>query len=191
MSPSLFSMRTPKPGLGIVDDTTAQRTIAFLRTKAHDLMHSAKQRIAEDNKLAGLMMLLVTNKKRYYGCGVGKGTLAVSVRGDIYPCHRFAGQPDWIMGNINCYRAGEPNKYHLATVDTLPTCCACWARYFCGGGCAYENIVRTGDARTPDASFCTVMTTAIEIGIWTYCQMDDSDREFLRSTYTGSSLRLP
>jgi hypothetical protein len=41
------------------------------------------------------------------------------------------------------------------SVDEVPTCSECWARYLCGGGCKQENLSRTGDLTLPSAETCS------------------------------------
>ena len=38
--------------------------------------------------------------KRLSGCGSGTEYLAVTPTGDLYPCHQFVGNPDFLMGNV-------------------------------------------------------------------------------------------
>lgn len=38
--------------------------------------------------------------KRLSGCGSGTEYLAVTPWGDLYPCHQFVGNEDFIMGNV-------------------------------------------------------------------------------------------
>ena len=38
--------------------------------------------------------------KRLSGCGSGTEYLAVTPWGDLYPCHQFVGQDDFLMGNV-------------------------------------------------------------------------------------------
>ena len=38
--------------------------------------------------------------KRLSGCGSGTEYLAVTPWGDLYPCHQFVGDEDYLMGNI-------------------------------------------------------------------------------------------
>ena len=39
--------------------------------------------------------------KRISGCGSGTEYMAVTPTGELYPCHQFVGNPDFIIGNIN------------------------------------------------------------------------------------------
>lgn len=38
--------------------------------------------------------------KRLSGCGSGTEYLAVTPWGDLYPCHQFVGEEDFLMGNV-------------------------------------------------------------------------------------------
>ena len=38
--------------------------------------------------------------KRLSGCGSGTEYLAVTPWGDLYPCHQFVGQDEFLMGNV-------------------------------------------------------------------------------------------
>ena len=39
--------------------------------------------------------------KRLSGCGSGTEYLAVTPWGDLYPCHQFVGQEEFLMGNVD------------------------------------------------------------------------------------------
>ena len=39
-------------------------------------------------------------QKRLSGCGSGTEYLAVTPWGDLYPCHQFVGEEDFLMGNV-------------------------------------------------------------------------------------------
>ena len=38
--------------------------------------------------------------KRLSGCGSGTEYLAVTPWGDLYPCHQFVGETEYLMGNV-------------------------------------------------------------------------------------------
>ncbi|RPJ83748.1 MAG: radical SAM protein [Acidobacteria bacterium] len=165
------------------DEALSHRMIAFQQKEWIRLFQSITERRVEQGDPARSLVPLVTGQKRYFTCGVGKWFAAVSVSGDIYPCHRFVGQDDTRMGTIADYRADGLNEYHRSTVDALPQCSVCWARYLCGGGCAYENKSRTGDRRMSDALSCAEMRATLETGLALYARLDDDDREFLKDAY--------
>ena len=39
--------------------------------------------------------------KRLSGCGSGTEYLAVTPWGDLYPCHQFVGEEEFLMGNVD------------------------------------------------------------------------------------------
>jgi len=85
------------------------------------------------------------------------------------------------LGNItNCNMDGL-NDYWRSSVDSLPKCRDCWARYLCGGGCFYHNKAHTGDMYQPDEFYCHETKTMFEELIYVLCELDKDDREFLRS----------
>jgi uncharacterized protein len=102
------------------------------------------------------------------------------VNGDVYPCHRFAGLEDARLGHLGDYRAGEINDYHRAVVENLPVCRSCWARYFCGGGCVYDNLARSGDMHKPDPLFCEETKGVCEDAVCAWCALSAEDQAYVR-----------
>ena len=168
-----------------------ERMGALHRQEAEELLAAIRGRtiVTESPPSAlGAMENLVSGQKSYYGCGVGKGLVGITVNGDIYPCHRFAGLPDMRLGNIADYKAEGANDYHRAIVDTLAGCRGCWARYLCGGGCFYHNKAKTGDMRRPDVLDCREKRDMFEGLVHVHCQLDEADREYLNKCMEGIDL---
>ncbi|MDA8333474.1 MAG: radical SAM protein [Peptococcaceae bacterium] len=167
-----------------------ERMLAFHRAETEQLLTAIRERsIDKDNLPAYLSSIgdIALGRKRYYACGVGKGMAGISVNGDIYPCHRFAGQEDARLGNIADYRTGNLNDYHRAVVNHLPECRKCCARHYCGGGCFYDNKARTGDMHQPDPLRCREVKGMIEGLIHVYCQLDEADKEYVKEMIKGLS----
>ena len=85
--------------------------------------------------------------KRLSGCGSGTEYLAVTPWGDLYPCHQFVGQEEFLLGNVD---TGVVNtdlckKFKNCNVYSKPKCKECFARYFCSGGCAANAYNFTGN----------------------------------------------
>ena len=156
---------------------------AFNRQEALELLLAIRERKIDKNNhpaaLSGLI-LIASGQKRYHGCGIGKGFAGITVNGDIYPCHRFAGLEDMRLGNIADYRSGVCNDYHRSIVDSLPECMSCWARYYCGGGCFYLNKATRGDMRLPWELDCRERKAMYESLIHVYCQLDEADKEYVK-----------
>jgi len=166
-----------------VHQASAGQMLAYLREEVKHLFSAIKNRRLDTTITPGVKILLaglVDGRKRHGSCGVGRGLRAVSIDGGVYPCHRFVGREDTRLGHIQNYRAGEINDYHRAAVENLPVCRACWARYFCGGGCFYNNQASTGDMHRPDPLLCHEIKTVCEDLIHGWCLLDESDKAWLR-----------
>ncbi len=81
---------------------------------------------------------------RPYPCGAGAGYLGVSADGDLAACHRFVGDEEGAMGNLQDGIDRAKRSAWLADrhVHRQEPCSQCWARYLCGGGCHHEVIRR-------------------------------------------------
>ena len=106
--------------------------------------------------------------KRVKGCGSGSEYVAVSPEGDIYPCHRFVGKPEFLMGNVLETQELKPElvkKFAESNVLNKPDCEECWAKYYCSGGCAANNFNFNGDLFTPHKLSCDLEKKRIECAI--------------------------
>ena len=76
--------------------------------------------------------------KRLSGCGSGTEYLAVTPTGDLYPCHQFVGNPDFLMGNVRdgVVRTDIRDEFKECNVYAKPKCRECFMRFYCSGGCA-------------------------------------------------------
>jgi uncharacterized protein len=81
---------------------------------------------------------------RPYPCGAGAGYLGVSADGDLAACHRFVGDEEGAMGNLDTGVDLRRQTIWLTQrhVHRQEPCKTCWARYMCGGGCHHEVIRR-------------------------------------------------
>lgn len=161
-----------------------ERMQSMEKSMARDLMRAIRARNVGvevmNGKVGFYIGHLILSGKRHYYCGVGRGMAAITTSGDIYPCHRFAGQKDMKLGTIDSYKPDGINDYHRAVVDNLPECRHCWARHACGGGCFYESKAARGDVRLPDRAFCRETKALIEMAISLYLQLDDEDKTYVK-----------
>jgi len=106
--------------------------------------------------------------KRLRGCGAGNEYIAVAPDGNIFPCHRYVGIDEWKMGNINESNSTDlriKTYFSKTHIYAKEKCKACWARFYCGGGCNAENFLFEGDARKPPEIFCEMMKKRLECAI--------------------------
>ena len=105
--------------------------------------------------------------KRITSCGAGFEYFAVSPEGDIYPCHQFVGQDDFILGNVfdgikNIELSGKFRNNNILTKDT---CSKCWAKLFCSGGCHANAWFTNADMTKPNEIACILQKKRIECAI--------------------------
>lgn len=79
--------------------------------------------------------------KRLSGCGSGTEYLAVTPWGDLYPCHQFVGNEDFLLGNVDegVKRSDLVETFKTCNVYSRKECSECFARYYCSGGCAANS----------------------------------------------------
>ena len=112
---------------------------------------------------------LIKGAQRYYSCGVGIDQVGVSSTGNIYPCHRFIGVDGMEMGNIYDGINHEIySQYAHRYVDNMNGCDTCWAKYFCGGGCAHESMTYEDSPFVPAEERCKLTRHEIEMGVKLY-----------------------
>jgi len=106
--------------------------------------------------------------KRLWACGAGRDYLAVTPSGDIYPCHQFIGQKQFLMGNVfgNELNQEVINVLRHTHVFSKEECHTCWARFFCSGGCNANNFLINGDLKKPYGIACELQKKRIEYAIY-------------------------
>jgi uncharacterized protein len=105
--------------------------------------------------------------KRIAGCGAGTEYVAVSPDGDIYPCHRFVGDPAFRLGNVGdaVFENGMYEAFNRANIQNKPECGDCWAKFYCGGGCHANAYQANGDILKPYAIGCALERKRVECAI--------------------------
>lgn len=107
-------------------------------------------------------------KKRIKGCGAGTEYLAVTPEGHLYPCHQFVGEEGYRMGDLLTGEFDDTlaRTFAESNVHTKEQCTACWAKYYCGGGCHANAFKRRGDIRAMDELGCLLEKKRLECGIY-------------------------
>ncbi len=105
--------------------------------------------------------------KKVSACGAGNEYFSVVPNGDIYPCHQFAGDKDFLMGNVyeGKLNAVIREKFASSCLFTREKCGDCFAKFICSGGCAANNYHYEGDINKPYEMTCAMMKKRIECGM--------------------------
>ena len=105
--------------------------------------------------------------KRLSGCGSGTEYLAVTPWGDLYPCHQFVGQEEFLMGNVDegITREDIRDRFKSCNVYTKEKCKDCFAKFYCSGGCAANAWNFSGDINGCYEIGCELQRKRVECAI--------------------------
>ncbi len=105
--------------------------------------------------------------KRLSGCGSGTEYLAVTPTGDLYPCHQFVGNTDFLMGNVDdgVINTDLRDEFKSCNVYAKEKCRECFARFYCSGGCAANSYNFHGDIHNAYDIGCALQKKRVECAI--------------------------
>ena len=105
--------------------------------------------------------------KRLSGCGSGTEYLAVTPWGDLYPCHQFVGNTDFLMGNVweGVKNTELREEFKNCNVYSKEKCRNCFAKYYCSGGCAANSYHAHGTINDAYDIGCEMQRKRIECAI--------------------------
>ncbi|KUH33046.1 hypothetical protein APY94_07185 [Thermococcus celericrescens] len=165
------------------------------------LVESALEKIAKDElehykekgivytKLREMVHMIYSGTYRHYPCGVARSYFGVSADGKMYPCHRFVGMEEFVVGRVDDFKWENEFIQNILhhTVDKRPKCSSCPIRAYCGGGCIYNNHYYNGDVFLPDEFHCSYMFALVKWGSWLYSNLDEDwlNKVFSRSPQRG------
>ncbi len=110
--------------------------------------------------------------KRLRGCGSGTEYMAITPDGELFPCHQFVGQDEFLLGNVFDGLQGSSVREMFVdtTVYNKPECNACWAKFYCSGGCAANAWQFNGDIKIPYHIGCELEKKRVECALWVKAQ---------------------
>ena len=105
--------------------------------------------------------------KRISGCGSGTEYMAVTPWGDLYPCHQFVGNEDFLLGNVDTgiVNTEVRDEFKLCNVYAKEKCRDCFARFYCSGGCAANAYNFSGPINGTYDIGCEMQKKRIECAI--------------------------
>ena len=115
--------------------------------------------------------------KRLSGCGSGTEYLAVTPWGDLYPCHQFVGNEEFLMGNVwdGVKRTDIRDEFKCCNVYAKEKCRNCFARFYCSGGCM-ANAYKYADGLNDSYDLgCEMERKRVECAIMIKAAMADEN----------------
>lgn len=115
--------------------------------------------------------------KRLSGCGSGTEYLAVTPWGDLYPCHQFVGNEDFLMGNVydGVKNTEIRDEFKCCNVYAKEKCKECFARFYCSGGCAANSYNFHGNITDTYDVGCELERKRVECAIMIKAALADED----------------
>ena len=115
-------------------------------------------------------------------CSAGLGGFAIGTDGNIYPCQRFMGMQDYIVGDINSeIDISKILPYFHANVEEKKDCQHCWGRYLCGGACMNLCVTRGGGIMETPKELCDIYLAIYEIVLKIYYELKNWDDDYFRN----------
>ncbi len=147
LHPALPSLRSENPKQWALEPAVYGELLVFLLDKY--LENMGRIEIMNINDLCRCVSTRRGSVCTFADC-MGS-TFAIGPDGSIYPCYRFVGMDEWVMGNV-CDQpsaetlantsAGKRMQAYKEFVDI--SCRECPHISYCRGGCPYNAIVPTG-----------------------------------------------
>ncbi len=114
--------------------------------------------------------------KRMSGCGSGTEYLAVTPWGDLYPCHQFVGQEDFLMGNVDegIVKPEIADDFRSCNVYSKESCRNCFAKFYCSGGCMANSYNFHGTIHDTYDVGCQMQRKRVECAIMIKAALADA-----------------
>jgi uncharacterized protein len=147
LHPALPSLRNANPEPWVLSPEDYRDLLIYLLD--HSLENPGSPEIMNINDLVKCVFTRRGTVCTFADC-VGS-TFAIGPDGSIYPCYRFVGMPEWVMGSVHDHpdreslalsAAGLRMSQHKDVVDR--DCRDCRHLRYCRGGCPYNALVPTG-----------------------------------------------
>jgi len=130
---------------------------------------------------------LTVRSVRGHLCRASSTVLGITIDGDIYPCHDFAGRfaadpverERLLMGNVETGYLPNPREFEDLTVGPDVKsgngydCNACWAKWVCARGCPYMNYAHSGEIRRVNATYCATSRINTSLALRWMSILDD------------------
>ncbi|MCX8129058.1 MAG: SPASM domain-containing protein [Clostridia bacterium] len=123
-----------------------------------------------------LIRIFIRDKIFIKRCAAGKKIFSIRNNGDIYPCDSFNGMGMHLLGNIN-NRSIDDTTFRIPFVDEIEKCSNCWARYLCGGPCAYTQTINGGDRIIESECELTKFILMLSCYLWSEVKSVSSEEE--------------
>ncbi len=149
LHPALPSLRSENPKEWALEPEDYGELLVYLLNKS--LENIGTMEVMNINDLCRCVFTRRGSVCTFVNC-MGN-TFAIGPDGGIYPCYRFIGMPEWVMGNVKDrptmeqLMQSEPGRRMTAFSEYVDLACKdCSHIRYCRGGCPYNAIAPSGGA---------------------------------------------
>lgn len=132
--------------------------------------------------VASLIRQLHAGDLNYAFCGAGRNYIAISIDGNIFPCHRFNDNTLFNIGHIQKPQLNEIKRQaftHNIAQERTSNCSKCWMLNICGGGCYSDNHIYAKDLAKPYIYACKFYESHLMAAIKVYCFLHEKRPDFM------------
>jgi uncharacterized protein len=158
LHPALPSLRSENPKEWALDPAEYGELLIFLLDKS--LENLGKVEVMNINDLCRCVFTRRGSVCTFVNC-MGN-TFAIGPDGSIYPCYRFVGMPEWVMGHVRDrpkmedLMQSDPGRRMTAFSKYVDMACKdCSHIRYCRGGCPYNAIAPSGGLLNGVDPHCT------------------------------------
>ena len=138
----------------------------FIAAYAKKLLN--KNKLPALPRLQGQLRHVLGLGNKQIVCGAGRNFFAVGREGQLYPCYRFVGLEQFILGNLESGPNQEAVQRFTAFCarprSARQECNQCWAAPLCNGPCfAATELLSQG---APPEAYCAMVQADSEAALW-------------------------
>lgn len=138
-----------------------------------------------------VLQSIVFETARKLPCAAGRRYVAVSPEGQLYPCHRFMGNSEYLVGDVwSGLRADMVERFSTNSVWTKESCMKCVASRYCAGGCPHTQAVNAGGIENQDEDNCTMTRDLFEVCVYLASRLEEAAGDNYRKWVDFSRQRL-
>jgi uncharacterized protein len=187
LHPALPSLRNANPEPWVLSPNDYGDLLVYLLD--HALDHPGNPEIMNINDLVKCVFTRRGTVCTFADC-IGS-TYAVGPDGGIYPCYRFVGMPEWVMGSVydhpdreTLLRSDAGRRISRFREKVSEACSECRHLRYCKGGCPYNAMVSTrGEIEGVDP-YCTAYR-------WVFDEISDRLNNEMQESCAIELMALP
>ncbi|MCU9809615.1 SPASM domain-containing protein [Paraclostridium sp. AKS46] len=161
-----------------LNEEKLSKIIKNIREYGYEFISSIKK---DDYSIIGLApfsktlkdLINRTNVASSRACCAGASSMAITVNGDLYPCHTFVGHEEFRMGSLT---EGITNKnindiFRNYSADTVEQCKKCEIQYNCTRRCPADSFLFNGDIYKPNEFRCKLQKEFFKTTMYIYYEL--------------------